>query len=126
MDDTQDALTEIREHIPEEHRLQAAPPTNHEQQQTSGSMPPQPQPPASAGNPPVTGDGASRTAGDSCPFAAPHHFARQFVDFLKPRMKPAASPGAHPNMRYNVVSLHLINDVIMPDRVARSLSIDTE
>ena len=57
-------------------------------------MPPRPPMPASAGNPTVTGDVTSRTAGDSCPFAAPHNFARQFVDFLKPRMKLAASPGA--------------------------------
>ena len=53
-------------------------------------------------------------------FAAPHHFARQFADFLKPRMKPVASPGAHPNMRYNVVSLHLLNDATVPEHVPKS------
>ena len=56
MDDTQDAFTEIKELIPEEHRLEAAPATNYEYRQTSGSMPPQPPMPAYAGNPPVTGD----------------------------------------------------------------------
>ncbi len=55
--------------------------------------------------------------GNGSATAAPHNFGRQFADLLKPRMKPIASPTAHPNMWYNVVMLHLLNDAI----VARGL-----
>ena len=67
VDDTQDAFTNIKELIPEEHQLEAAPATNYEHRQTSGAMPPQPQMPAAAGEPPVADDGTRPS-----PAAAPH------------------------------------------------------
>ena len=64
VDDTQEAFTDIKDLIPEEQRLEAAPPASYDHQLTAGSLPPQPQPPAPAGNPPVAGHDPAPLAGD--------------------------------------------------------------
>ena len=56
VDDTQEAFTDIKDLIPEEHRMEAAPPASYDHQLTSSSIPPQPQMPAPADNPPVAGN----------------------------------------------------------------------
>ena len=64
VDDTQEAFSDIKDLIPEEQRLEAAPPASYDHQLTAGSLPPRPQPPAPAGNPPVAGHDPAPLAGD--------------------------------------------------------------
>ena len=67
VDDTQEAFTDIKDLIPEEQRLEAAPPASYDHQLTAGSLPPQPQPPAPAGNSPIAENEAEPVAGNGYP-----------------------------------------------------------